>query len=243
MIRTEQFPDLPVRPLDTAPPSALLPTAREPMLAFPSLTLRAAEYLWRPAIGLSSGLPAVRRTQLSGALTCLMAHQALAGGDPLVTVNVDADQLAPELATALVELCGEQAHRLLLEVTETTELHPGWSRAVSILRPGRIGLAVDDAGAGYSDAARIRLLQPQMVKLDRTLLVPLGDGVARALVAAARDVEALVVAEGVESVRDLARAHELGADLVQGYLVNRLEKGSDVCADVVSAVSVAASNG
>ena len=238
-----------------AAPPPLIPTAREPMLAFPSLSLCAAEYLWRPASGLPAGLEMVRSTQLSGVLTCAMAYQALAGTDPVVTVNVDADQLGPELAAALVATCGRQSHRLLLGVTETTVLDPDWSRAASICARAGIGLVVDDAGTGYADVERIAQLRPRMVKLDRSLLAPLADGLARRLVTAARAIGALVVAEGVEDLHGLARAHELHANLIQGYLVNRLERNPAECAPTrtasrptpvevgVSAVPAAASSG
>jgi EAL domain-containing protein (putative c-di-GMP-specific phosphodiesterase class I) len=186
------------------------------------MRLFAAEYLWRPEVGLEVALTMTRSAGLSGVLSCTMADQALAGSDPRVSVNVDANLLEPTLARALVRSSGQHAHRLIIEIGEGTELHPQWYDACTILRSAGIMLAVDDAGTAYADVARIQMLRPQLVKLDRSLLAPTAANRVQPLIAMAHQVGARVIAEGVENVYDLTRAHAMGVDAVQGFMVNRI---------------------
>lgn len=216
--------------------AGLVPCAREPVIEYPTMRLYAAEYLWRPEVGLAVALSMTRSAGLSGVLSCAMAAQALASNDPRVSVNVDADFLEPTLARALVRSSGHHAHRLIVEIGEGTELHTQWRAACAILRGAGVMLAVDDAGTAYADAARIELLRPQLVKLDRSLLAPTAAGRAQPLMAMARQVGARVIAEGVENVYDLARAQAMGVDMVQGFMINRIP-----C--LTSAVRVVASTG
>jgi len=83
-------------------------------------------------------------------------------------------------------------------------------------------LLVDDAGAGCADETRIAQLRPDVVKIDRVLFWASSDQPeARRrldpLLAAARDVGALVLVEGVSEPAHVDLAIELGADIAQGF--------------------------
>ncbi|MGW8482387.1 EAL domain-containing protein [Microbacterium sp. NPDC055903] len=83
-------------------------------------------------------------------------------------------------------------------------------------------LLVDDAGAACADEARIRTLQPDVVKIDRALFWEVSaDSEARArmlsLLAAARDAGARLLVEGVSDEQQVALARELGIRLAQGF--------------------------
>ena len=87
-------------------------------------------------------------------------------------------------------------------------------------------LALDDVGAGHSNLDRVPLIRPDVLKIDRDLVRQLDSdyykqGVFKALVYLGRRIGALVVAEGVETEPEAIMALELGADLLQGYLVCR----------------------
>lgn len=94
-------------------------------------------------------------------------------------------------------------------------------------------VAVDDFGTGHSSAERLVRLEPDIVKIDRSLV----HGVAlshprreacRSIAELARSIGAIVVAEGVEEEVDLVELAMLGIDLFQGYLLAR--PGPDVAA-------------
>lgn len=114
--------------------------------------------------------------------------------------------------------------RLILELTEHEAVsdYPALNAALSEARVRGLRLAVDDAGAGYASMRHTLLLQPDVLKLDISLIRDLDtDSGKRALCGAiitfARSLGARVVAEGVETASELAAVRRLGVDYVQGY--------------------------
>ena len=103
----------------------------------------------------------------------------------------------------------EQCHGMLAEI-----------RARGIL------LAVDDLGAGYSNLKYIEELNPEIVKLDRQLVAGVRHGsrqfrLLRSIIRLCHDMDAKVVAEGIETFAELRAAQDAGADYCQGYLLAR----------------------
>ena len=128
------------------------------------------------------------------------------------------------------ELLAERADvsRLVVEVTEETLMRHGpvVERTVDGLRRRGARFAVDDVGAGYSGLSQLAVLRPTYVKLDRGLVRgidsdPARMALVRALADYARETDGLLVAEGVETRKELARVREAGATLVQGYVLAR----------------------
>jgi EAL domain-containing protein (putative c-di-GMP-specific phosphodiesterase class I) len=122
---------------------------------------------------------------------------------------------------------GTEELEVVVEVTERGLLH-GPRRliaAVAELRELGCEIALDDVGSNPASVALLPLIEPDVVKMDATLLRSSND---EALLAALRAVAAYVersgavlVAEGIESERDRSRAVALGADWGQGYLFAR----------------------
>lgn len=117
--------------------------------------------------------------------------------------------------------------------------------ATRILRDAGASIAIDDFGAGHSNLLRLWELEPEIVKLDRSMVsMATGDDrLAETLgrvVALIHDMNALAIAEGIETRphRDIARA--AGADWLQGYLYGMPTPfGLGVCGsgDMVDCVS------
>jgi EAL domain-containing protein (putative c-di-GMP-specific phosphodiesterase class I) len=87
-------------------------------------------------------------------------------------------------------------------------------------------LAIDDVGAGFSSLRHIVLTQPDVIKLDRSIVTGLGaDPVLKVLVRSLTDLAvacgARVVAEGVETEEDAAALATLGVDHGQGWYFGR----------------------
>ncbi|HYP90831.1 MAG TPA: EAL domain-containing protein, partial [Polyangiaceae bacterium] len=118
---------------------------------------------------------------------------------------------------------------IFLEVTESVPLSH-YELCLSVLREvrarGGIQLVVDDLGAGYSNLKRISDLEPQVVKLDRGLIMGVDQSVRqRQLVASVvrlcNDMNAIVVAEGIETEDEFSALRDTGAHLGQGFLFAR----------------------
>jgi EAL domain-containing protein (putative c-di-GMP-specific phosphodiesterase class I) len=128
-----------------------------------------------------------------------------------------ASGLPDALAAAPVE-------RVVLELTEHAQVedYPRLERALADLRSRGMRLAVDDAGSGYASLQHILSLSPDIIKLDCVLTRgvdtdPARRALASALVGFARDIGALIVAEGVETPGELEVLREIGVTHGQGY--------------------------
>ncbi len=114
--------------------------------------------------------------------------------------------------------------RLVFELTEheaVDDYGPIRDRMEPLLQAGA-RIAVDDTGAGYASLRHILLLQPQIIKLDRSLTHgvdhdPARRALASSLVSFAHDVGAELIAEGIETRRGARHARTarraLGAGL------------------------------
>jgi EAL domain-containing protein (putative c-di-GMP-specific phosphodiesterase class I) len=117
---------------------------------------------------------------------------------------------------------------VFIEITEGVPLSH-FHLCQHILREVRgrgIYLVVDDLGAGYSNLKYIADLHPRVVKLDRQLIAGLVPGtrlfkLVSAIVVLCRELDAMVVAEGIETETELDAVIQSGAKFGQGYLLAR----------------------
>jgi EAL domain-containing protein (putative c-di-GMP-specific phosphodiesterase class I) len=137
----------------------------------------------------------------------------------------------PELIIAgepLRALLGGSRRRLVLvEVTEHTAIadYPAFRAAMAALGP-KVEFAVDDAGVGFASLRHILELRPAFVKLDRSLVAGLeSDHARQAMIVGlrhfARSTGCRLIAEGIETDRELAALRALDIQLGQGYLLGR----------------------
>lgn len=115
-----------------------------------------------------------------------------------------------------------------LEITEGVPLsHFHLCQTIlSEVRDRGVYLVVDDLGAGYSNLKYIADLQPRVVKLDRGLIAGLTKTsrmfkLVTAIVVLCNELDAVVVAEGIETVTELEAVIASGARFGQGYLLAR----------------------
>ena len=146
-----------------------------------------------------------------------------------MTVNVSGELLAaPGFAGRVAELlaAGRFAPRSLgIEVTESVviEVTPA-HEVLEALRSIGVLVLLDDFGTGWSSLSYLDRLPIDVLKIDRSFVARLDEGLARSVVleaicALARVLGLPVVAEGVETSRHVARLRELGCAWVQGFAV------------------------
>ncbi len=118
--------------------------------------------------------------------------------------------------------------RLVIEITEQdqgefwTDLPP----AVIRLRARGVQFAIDDLGSGFSNLGRWLDLRPEFIKTDKVFTVGIQDDllrqqVLRSVCDIATVAGAVVVAEGVETLDELACVADLGVTCAQGYYIER----------------------
>jgi EAL domain-containing protein (putative c-di-GMP-specific phosphodiesterase class I) len=146
-----------------------------------------------------------------------------------VAVNVSARQFHhPQFVAQVLDLvaaAGINAHRLKLELTETSLLEnvDDTIAKMNVLKTHGVTFALDDFGTGYSSLAYLKQLPLDMLKIDRSFVLDLltnqNDAViARTIVALGQSLGLRVLAEGVETAAQRDFLFEHGCDAYQGYL-------------------------
>jgi EAL domain-containing protein (putative c-di-GMP-specific phosphodiesterase class I) len=150
---------------------------------------------------------------------------ALPGGLTL-GINVSHELLLSGQLERLLD--GQPARRLLVELTEHAALddYAAFRAAMGPLRERGVRLAVDDVGAGFSSLRHVVELAPDRIKLDRLFTSgiegdPARRAMAEALIVYARRTGIGLVAEGIETVRELEVMRRLSVPLGQGFLIQR----------------------
>jgi EAL domain-containing protein (putative c-di-GMP-specific phosphodiesterase class I) len=118
--------------------------------------------------------------------------------------------------------------RIVLELTERFAVadYKPLVEATERLRESGVRIAVDDAGADFASMRHILQLNPDLIKLDRSIISgidadPGRRALGRAMVSFAAELGAMLVAEGIETETELCTVTELGMNAGQGYLLGR----------------------
>jgi diguanylate cyclase (GGDEF)-like protein/PAS domain S-box-containing protein len=149
-----------------------------------------------------------------------------------MSVNVSTRQLAGARFVTDVEAALQQTgidpSRLHLEVTESVAgADPKLTATVlSHLKHLRVGVILDDFGAGISSLSGLRQFPIDALKIDCSLINAMLTDRATCdtvdlIIVLAHKLKMKVIAEGIETTRQLDYLHALGCDLGQGYLFSQ----------------------
>lgn len=118
------------------------------------------------------------------------------------------------------------ADRIVIELTEQASPHSlsALQDALHLMREAGVQLALDDYGTGNTNIGRWIALQPDFIKIDRSIV----DGVSRSTflrkvlhsmceVAEAGHVH--LIAEGIEDIEDLKVCRDIGITYAQGFIL------------------------
>jgi diguanylate cyclase (GGDEF)-like protein/PAS domain S-box-containing protein len=143
----------------------------------------------------------------------------------LISVNLSARHfLQPDLIQQCRQVLDETqlSHSSLnLEVTESAMM-PDPESAIDLmgqLKSLGIKLALDDFGTGYSSLSYLHRFPLDSLKIDRSFVSRLmdDDEIVRAIITLGRNLGLKVIAEGVETIEQIAKLRELGCEFAQGY--------------------------
>lgn len=117
---------------------------------------------------------------------------------------------------------------LCFEISERHEIqHNNKIEAVlNNYRTQGFKIAVDDCGAGFAGLKLLYYTRPDYIKIDRFFIQDITDDLYKrifvsSLVNLAHILGSIVIAEGVETVKEYYSCRNIGCDLIQGYLVQR----------------------
>lgn len=118
--------------------------------------------------------------------------------------------------------------RLELEITEGV-LIEDFDRGLALLRRLKalgVRISMDDFGSGYSSLSYLQAFPFDKIKIDRAFIMNLGRNpqsaaIVRAVIDLGHGLEMSIIAEGVETIDQLAFLAREGCDGVQGYLLGK----------------------
>jgi EAL domain-containing protein (putative c-di-GMP-specific phosphodiesterase class I)/FixJ family two-component response regulator len=188
--------------------------SREATLPMPDVLLSAAERLGR-----LRDLGQLVRSRVVQAIEA-------SSNQTRIFVNVDASDLTDDSLYAIKSPFSQHADRIVLEVTERSSLDriPDVSNRIKALRQLGFKIALDDFGAGYAGLSSFGLLNPDIAKVDMSLVrgiesSPQKQSIVRSMLQVCqKELGVDVVCEGVETTAERDALKALGSNCQQGFL-------------------------
>lgn len=215
----------------------------------PIFSLKQKRIIGLEALARPEGMDVGRAFAMAQATGCLVEldrlcrHKALegygallAGGvstaQPLLFLNfeasvIDDGTVGSGALRQATRSAGVDPVNVVLEINESLVRNgEALRRFVEEHRQQGFLIALDDLGAGHSNLARIAELRPQIIKLDRSLITGMDrdfvkQETVKSLARLGNCIGALVLAEGVETLREVNACAVLGIDLFQGFVFGR----------------------
>jgi EAL domain-containing protein (putative c-di-GMP-specific phosphodiesterase class I) len=221
--------------------------AYQPRFALPGRRLMAVEALLRwdhPEFGRLPTDRFIAVAEASGLIreigrwvldtACEQCRRWRDAGHPVrVAVNLSAVEFRQRNLLAGIrrslDRTGLEPALLELEITESACMErdgDAIESGIADLKRLGVRLAIDDFGTGYSSLAYLKWLPFDVLKVDRSFVRNLGEdardeAIVTTIITLARQLDKIVVAEGVESPRQLETLQRLGCHEAQGYLLGR----------------------
>ncbi|MFN6463971.1 MAG: EAL domain-containing protein [Nostoc sp. DedVER02] len=154
--------------------------------------------------------------------------------DPPLTMSVNLSTkqfLQPDLIEKINQIMQEtglEANNLKLEITESALMENIQSATFMILQLQQmnIQLHLDDFGIGYSSLSYLHRFPSNALKIDRSFITKIGANgenleIVQAIVTLAQSLNIDVIAEGVETVEQLAQLRTMRCKYAQGYFFSQ----------------------
>ena len=163
---------------------------------------------------------------------CRTAARQMKGESVSVSVNASPLQLRhPKFADMVMrtlEEVGLSPERLEIEVTESMMVDDD-ERALEVfekLKAVGVRLALDDFGTGYSSLSYLSRFPFDSLKIDQSFVKNLKQdascqSIIKSIIEMARALNLRIVAEGVETLEELAILLQFNCDEIQGFLIGR----------------------
>jgi EAL domain-containing protein (putative c-di-GMP-specific phosphodiesterase class I) len=145
-----------------------------------------------------------------------------------ISVNISAQELRQsgflQVVSEALNQAGLEPRFLEIEIGESVLLDDRGLEVLERLHRMGVSIAIDDFGTGSSSLSCLSRARVDVVKIDRSFIGDIGRGgsaIVSAIIAMARELGCSVVAEGVETDRELTFLREHGCDTLQGFRCGR----------------------
>jgi len=138
-----------------------------------------------------------------------------------------------------------EAHRLALDITETTLIKTSEenAQALEALKKMGIRLHLDDFGTGYSSLSYLKRFPVDRVNVDKSFVNGLAENatdtaLVRMIIDLCHTLGVEVLAEGVETSEQAALLRDMGCDVGQGYYFARPLLGEELAKQLPQSFSL-----
>ncbi len=149
-----------------------------------------------------------------------------------VAINISVIQLLEEdfveNLLVIINNVGVNPKHLEIEITETHLMknYELINSQLNILKAIGISISLDDFGTGYSSLSRLRDLNLNVLKIDKSFIdnitiVNQDDIFVQGIISLANQLNLKIVAEGVETEEQREYLKSNGCDIMQGYLFSK----------------------
>ena len=149
-----------------------------------------------------------------------------------VSVNISSKQLEltnfVEQIKQILQETNLDPHNLKLEITESSLVEDTQHTIVILKELKSLGIefSLDDFGTGYSSLSYLHQFPFDTLKIDRSFVNSIGDnieklGIVRAIVTLAHNLGMDTIAEGIETVNQLAQLKALKCEYGQGFYLSK----------------------
>lgn len=223
----------------------LITSVYQPIVSFEDARIFGYEALTRGPVGSVFHSPIhlfqfAERENMLYMLDRLAREKAVSGCIGLsqterVFINIPAHvihdpQFTPGQTLKLLEARGLTPHNVVFEITERSSIEDFTTTKLLLqhYRSQGYQIAIDDAGAGYSSLQAIAELQPDFIKVDRSLIQDIHkdkikENILETFVSFAEKMNIRIIAEGIEKLEELMKLMQMGVHLGQGYFLARPE--------------------
>jgi len=149
-----------------------------------------------------------------------------------IAVNLSARQFVQQdlvhSIADILEKTGLEPQHLELEITESIMMDAVSEKlkVLETLKQTGLQIAVDDFGTGYSSLSYLKRLSIDTIKIDQSFVQdmtedPADVAIVETIIALAHNLKHKVIAEGVETNKQLMMLRKLKCNEIQGYLISR----------------------
>lgn len=199
------------------------------VFGYEALMRSADAHLRTPAAILDAAERLRRTSDVGRRVRALVAERMkTAPPDVAMFINLHPLDLSDGQLTDGRDPLAPYAARVVCEVTERSrlgDLDDARARVLALKRAG-FRVAIDDIGSGYSGLSSFALLEPELVKIDMSLIRDIDRSntkqrVVKNLGVLCAELAIDVIAEGIETPAERDCLLDLGLSLFQGYLFGR----------------------
>lgn len=152
-------------------------------------------------------------------------------GEKKIFINSVPDFMITEYDfNRLCEKYGDIMPQLVIEFTEQADLtDEKIANLRQLFKSHGCMIAIDDYGSGYSNTAAVLNLQPDVLKIDRSLITDINTNIKKqhfltGIIEFAKLNNIKVLAEGVETYDEMSVTIRRGVDYIQGFYTARPQK-------------------